>query len=115
MFPKTIPMELTPLRNLYHRIDPKPGSEWLPTWRRSAHKVSKQINNKLNAKITSGRMYLAPNDKNAGIMFCVTKREQPDKPRLVTDYRLRNLAVYKKQTPLPNIDELIDLVAAYPV
>jgi hypothetical protein len=60
-------------------------------------------------------MYPAPNDKNAVVMFCVAKRDQPDKPRFVTDCRLRNLAVYKKQTPLPNIDELIELVAAYPV
>ena len=33
----------------------------------------------------------------------------------MTDYRLKNLAIYKKQTPLPNIDKLIELVAAYPV
>ena len=48
-------------------------------------------------------------------MFCVAKRDQPDKPRFVTDCRLRNPAVSKKQTPLPNIDKLIELVAAYPV
>ena len=58
-------------------------------------------------------MYPASKDKNAVVMFCVAKRDQPDKPRFVTDCRLRNLAVYKKQTPLPNIDELIELLAAY--
>ena len=60
-------------------------------------------------------MYSAPNDKNAVVMFCVAKQDQPDKPRFVIDCCLRNLAVYKKQTPLPNIDDLIELVAAYPV
>ena len=33
LFPKTIPSELPSLRNGNHRIDPKPESEWLPTWR----------------------------------------------------------------------------------
>ena len=49
------------------------------------------------------------------IMFCVAKLNQQDKHRFVTDCHMRNLAVYKMQTPLPNIDKLIDLVAAYPV
>ena len=49
------------------------------------------------------------------VIFCVAKRDQPDKPRFVTDCRLRKQAVYKKQTPLLNIDKLIELVAAYPV
>ena len=48
-------------------------------------------------------------------MFCVTKRDQLDKSSFVTYCRLKNLAVYKKQTPLPNNDELIELVAAYPI
>ena len=109
----TIPPELRLLRNVNHRIDPKPGSQFLPTWRPSAHKFSQQINDKLNAAIKSGCRYPAPNNKNKVVMFCVAKRDQPDKPRFVTDCCLRNLAVYKKQIPLPNVDELIELVAAY--
>ena len=56
LLPKTIPTELPPLRNVNHHIDPKPGSEWLPTWRPSAYKFGQQINNKLNGEIKSGRM-----------------------------------------------------------
>ena len=104
LFPKTIPTELPPLGNMNHHIDPKPGSEWLLTWKLSAHKFGQQINDKLNAKINSGRMYLAPNDKNAVVMFSVAKRDQPDKPRFVTDCRLKNVTVYKKHTSLSNID-----------
>lgn len=48
-------------------------------------------------------------------MFCIAKRDQLDKLRFVTDCHLRNLVIYKKQTPLPNIDELIEIVAAYPL
>ena len=97
------------------RIDPKPGSEWLPTWRPSAHQFGQQINDKLNGKRKSGHMYPALKDKNAVVMFFVAKRDQTNKPRFVTDCRFRNLAVYQKHTPWPNIDELIELVTAYPV
>ena len=115
LFPKTIPTELPPLRKVNHRINLKPGSEWLSTWRPSAHKFGQHINDKFNAEIKSAYMYRAPNDKNAVVMFCIAKRDQPDKARFVTDCRLRNLGVYKKQTPLPNIGKLIELVATYPV
>ena len=107
LFLTIMPTELPPLRNVNQRIDPKPGSEWLPTWRPSAHKFGLQINDKLSAEIQSGCMYTAPNDKNAIVMFCVATRNQPDKARYVTDCCLKNLAIYKKQTPLPNIDKLI--------
>ena len=60
-------------------------------------------------------MYPAVNNKNAVVMFCVAKRDQLYKPRFVTDCHLRNLAIYKKETSLPNIDELIELVDADPV
>ena len=108
-----MPTELSRLRKVKHRIDPKPGSEWLCTWRLSAHKFGPQIKDKLNPEIKSGRIYPTPKDKNAILMFCVAKRDLPDKARFVTDCRLRNLAVYKRQTPLPNIEELIELVAAH--
>ena len=107
LFPKTIPAELPPLKNVNHHIDPKPGSEWLPTWRLSAHKFGQQIDDKLNAEMKSGPSYLVPNDKNKVVMFSVAKRDPPDEPRFVTECRVRNLAIYKKQTPLPNIDEII--------
>ena len=74
-----------------------------------------QINNKLNTEIELGRSYTATKDKNAVIMFCVAKRHQLDDPRFVIVFRLRNLAIYEKQTPLWNIDVLIELVTAYTI
>ena len=115
LFPKTIPTILLLQRNVNHSIYPKPGSEWSSTRRPSAYKFGQQINAKLNAEIQSWCIYGASNDKNAFDMFCVAKRDQPDKPRFVTDWRLRNLAIYKKQTPLANINELMEEIAAYPV
>ena len=87
----------------------------MPSGKPSAHKFRQQIKDKHNAEIKSRRVCPAPNDKNAVVMFYIAKRDQPDKPRFVTGCRLRNLAVYKKQTQLPNIDELIELVATYSV
>ena len=60
-------------------------------------------------------MYPAPDNKNAAVMFCIIKQDQLDKPRFVTNCHLRNLAIYKKRTPLSNIDKLIELVATYSV
>ena len=60
-------------------------------------------------------MYPAPNNKHAVFGSCVTKRGQLDEPRCVTDCHLKNLAVCRKQTLLSNIDELIQLVATYPL
>ena len=60
-------------------------------------------------------MYHVPNDKNAIIMFRAAKRNLPNKPQFVTDCLRRNLAICKKQTPLTNINELIELVAVYPI
>ena len=81
----------------------------------SAYKFSQQINDKLHTEIESRHLYLALNNKNAVVMFCIVKQDQPDKPRFVIDCRLRNLAVSEKQTALLNIDELIELVTAYRV
>ena len=38
LFAKTIPTELLPVRNVNQRIDPKPGSQRLPMWRRLVRK-----------------------------------------------------------------------------
>ena len=45
-------------------------------------------------------------------MFYEAKRDQLYKLQFMTDYHLRNLAFYKHQTSLPNIDQLSSLVAA---
>ena len=81
-----------------HRIDAKPESEWLPARGPSAHKFGQPIKDKLNAEIKSGSTYPASNDKNAVVMLYVAKRDQPNQPRVVTECRLSNLAIYKKQT-----------------
>ena len=114
-FSKTIPIELPALREVKHHMYPKPGSEWLPTWRPLAHMFKQQIDNKLNTEAESAHIYSASNNLNTVVMFWVAKRDQLDKSMFVTNYPVRNLAVYKKQTLLRNINELMELVAAYSV
>ena len=75
LFPKTTPTELPPLRNMNHCIDPKPGSELLPTVRPSALKFDQQINDKLNAEIKLVHIYFAPNNTNAIVMLGIAKRD----------------------------------------
>ena len=60
-------------------------------------------------------MCLASNYKIAVFIFCIAIEDWADKPRFVTHSYLRNLAVYKMQTLLPNIQKLIELVATNPV
>ena len=60
-------------------------------------------------------MYTTPNDQNGVIMFCVTKQDQPNKPRFITYCGLKKVVLYKKEILLPNTNKLIELVAAYPV
>ena len=58
-------------------------------------------------------MYSGPNHQNIVIVFCMAKQYPLDKPRFLIDCHLRNLAIYKKETPLPNIKELIKLVVGH--
>ena len=82
---------------------------------RNNNKFGPEINDKLHTEIQSGTLYHATNDKNAVVLFCAAKLHKVDKPRFVTDCCLRNLAIYMKQTSLPKIDKLIELVAVYQV
>ena len=57
----------------------------------------------------------ASNNKNLVIKICVVKQYQSDQPMFVPYCPVRNVAVYKGQTSLPNIDRLTELVATYQV
>lgn len=73
------------------------------------------MKDKLSSQKESGCMYAVSNDQNAVVMFCVAKQDQLDKPRFLTNCRLRIVAVYKKWTLLPNIEKLIELGTTHPV
>ena len=75
LFPKIIPTEFLPLREVNHHEDPKPVSQWLPAWKPSAHKLEQQRKNKLNTEVESGHMYIAPKNQNAIVRFCVAMRD----------------------------------------
>jgi len=46
------------------------------------------------------------------VLFVQAKRDDPTKPRRILDARDRNEAVDLNHTPLPSIEELMELVAA---
>jgi len=112
LFPATIPNELPPLRTINHRICPKPGSTWVPKWRPSPSKFYAELTRQLTEEVASGRIYRSEHDINAVVLFVQAKRDDPTKPRRIPDARDRNEAVEANHTPLPNIGELMELVAA---
>jgi len=112
LFPATTPNELPPLRTINHRICPKPGATWVPKWRPSPSKFYAELTKQLNEEEASGRIYRAEHDTNAVVLFAQAKRDDPTKPRHLLDARDRNDAVDPNHTPLPSIEELMELVAA---
>jgi len=112
LFPATTPNELPPLRTINHRICPKPGSTWVPKWRPSPSKFYAELTRQLTEEEASGRIYRAEHDTNAVVLFVQAKRDDPTKPRRILDARDRNEAVDPNHTPLPRIEELMELVAA---
>jgi len=112
LFPATTPNELPPLRTINHRICPKPGSTWVPKWRPSPSKFYAQLTRQLTEEEASGGIYRAEHDTNAVVLFEQAKRDDPTKPQRILDARVRNEEVDPNYTPLPSIEELIELVAA---
>jgi len=111
LFPATIPNELPPLRTINHRICPKPGSTWVPKWRPSPSKFYAELTRQLTEEEALGRIYRAEHDTNAVVLFVQAKRDNPTKPRRILDAKDRNEAVDPNHTPLPSIEELMELVA----
>jgi len=112
LFPATTPNELPPHRTINHRICQKPGSTWVPKWRPSPSKFYAELTRQLTEEEASGRIYRAEHDTNAVVLFVQAKRDDPTKPRRILDAGDRNEAVDPNHTPLPSIEELMELVAA---
>jgi len=112
LFLATTPNKLPPLRTINHRICPKPGATWVAKWRRSPSKFYAEVTKQLNEEEASGRIYRAEHDTNAVVLFVQAKRADPTKPRRLLDARVRNDAVDPNHTPLPSIEELMELVTA---
>jgi len=112
LFPATIRKELPPLRTINHQICLKPGSTWVPKWRPSPWKFYGELTTEVIEEEASGRIYRAEHDTNVVVLFVQAKQDDPNKPRCILDARDQNEAVDPNHTPLPSIEELIELVAA---
>jgi len=112
LFPATTPIELAPLRTNNHRICTKPGSTWVPKWRPLPSKFYAELTRQLNEEEASGQIYCAEHDTNVVVLFVQAKRDDPTKPRRISDARAWNDAVDPNHTPLPSFEELMELVAA---
>jgi len=112
LFPATTPNELPPLRTINHRFYPKPGSTWVPKWRPSPSRFYAELTKQLTEEEASGRIYHAELDTNAVVLFVQARRDDPTKPWRILDPRDRNEGIDPNHTPLPSIEELMELVAA---
>jgi len=112
LFLATTPNELPPLRTINHRIRLKPGSTRAPKWRPSPSKFYAELTRQLTEEEALGRIYSAEHDTNAVVLFVQAKRDNPTKTRHILDARDWNEAVDPNHTPLPSIEELMELIAA---
>jgi len=112
LFPATIFKELPFLRTIKHRICSKLRSTWVPKWRPSPSKFYADLTRQLNEEEASGQIYRAEHDTKAVVLFVQAKRDGPTKPRRILDTRDQNKEVDSTHTPLPRIEELMELVAA---
>jgi len=71
-----------------------------------------ELTKQLTEEEALGRIYRAEHDTNVLVLFVKPKRDDPTKPRRSLDARDRNEAIDPNHTPLPNIEELMELVAA---
>jgi len=112
LFQATTPNELPPLRTINHRICAKPGSTCVPKWLPSPSKFYTELTKQLTEEEVSGQIYCAEHDTNTVLLFVQAKRDDPTKPRCFRDARDRNEAVSPNHTPLPSIEELMELVTS---
>jgi len=112
LFPATTPNEFPPLRTINHLICPKPGATCVPKWRPSPSKFYAELIKQLNEEEASGRNYRAEHDTNVVVLFVQAKRDDPTKRRRLLDAKDRNDMVDPNHTPLPSMEELMELVAA---
>jgi len=112
LFPATTPNELPSLRTINHGICSNPRATWVPKWRPWPSKFYPELTKQLNEEQVSGRIYRAEHDTNAVVLFVQAKRDDPTKPRRILDTGDQNEAVDPNHTPLPSIEELVELVAA---
>jgi len=114
LFPKKKPLKLLPLRQpmeiMQHKINIIPESTWMPKWKDNNKMSEYYITHKINKKLATGRMRLSQLD-NCIWMFTILKTDKKE-PRLLIDCIPRNKVIIKDLTPLPNIKEIINWVAA---
>ena len=86
----------------------------MPPYRPSGDRFKQEITDKMNSEEIAGSVYRAEDDTNAVVMFTQPKRDRHKEPRFLLDCRPRHAVTITNHTPLPNIEEAIEFVAARP-
>ena len=115
LLPKEIPRELVRLQNINHKINIISGSSCIPTYRPSRDIFKQEIRNEINSEEISRRVYREEEDTNTVDIFTQPKQDRREKARFLLDCRPRNAVRIWNHTPLPNMEEAIEFVAARPL
>ena len=115
LFNKETQRELPRLWKINHKIKLIPGSSCIPTYRPSGDRIKEQITDKINSVQISGRVYRAEGNTNAIVMCTQPKGDRPKQPRCLPECRPRKTVTIRNHTSLPNIEEVIEFVAARPL
>ena len=75
-----------------------------------ADRFKREITEKINEELASGRIYRADDDTNAVVMFTQPKHDDPSKPRFLLQAQPRNMWVEPNHTPMPDIKLILEEV-----
>lgn len=109
VFPKELPNELPPSRNVDFEIELEPGQPppSRPTYRLTSEELA-ELRSTLDDLLSRGFIQPSVSPYGAPILFV---KKKDGSRRMVIDYRLLNKITVKNKYPLPRIDELLDQLA----
>jgi len=99
-----------PMEIMQHKINVIPESTWMPKWKHNNKMSEYYITQKINKELATGRMRISTSH-NCMWMFTIPKADKKE-PRFLIDCIPRNKVTIKDLTPLPNVKEIINWVAA---
>ena len=108
VMPEDLPNELSPRREVDHKIEVQPGTE--PPSKapyRLSQKELEELKSQLDELLAKGYIRQSKSPYGAPVLFV----DKDGKLRLCVDYRALNKVTVKNSYPLPRIDDLFDRLA----